>query len=203
MIHPDTALRWIDERMGYGLVATRPIPRGTITWVGDTLDARISFARFRKLPLNIKETVDTYAYIEADGFVLCWDNARFVNHSCEANCLGPGHDFEFAVRDIAPGEQMLDDYGSMNLDGPFPCACGLPSCRKSILPDDLITFAPRWDAQIAAVLPRVRSVPQPLWALLSRGDRKAIKRACRGDGMLVSCRENYLGLIPELEDIWD
>ena len=38
----------------------------------------------------------------SDGIsILCWDNARFVNHSCEPNCLTGGFDFEFAIRDIA------------------------------------------------------------------------------------------------------
>jgi hypothetical protein len=38
MIHPDTELRFINEKIGHGVVATKFIPKGTITWVLDKLD---------------------------------------------------------------------------------------------------------------------------------------------------------------------
>lgn len=38
MIHPDTELRFINEKIGYGVVALKLIPRGTITWALDKLD---------------------------------------------------------------------------------------------------------------------------------------------------------------------
>src|SRR5207244_1281605 len=37
MVHPDTEIRHIDDKIGYGVVAMRFIPRGTITWVADVL----------------------------------------------------------------------------------------------------------------------------------------------------------------------
>jgi hypothetical protein len=37
MIHPDTELRYVNDIIGYGVFATRLIPRGTITWVQDEL----------------------------------------------------------------------------------------------------------------------------------------------------------------------
>jgi hypothetical protein len=38
MLHPDTELRFVNRTIGYGVFATRMIPRGTITWVRDRLD---------------------------------------------------------------------------------------------------------------------------------------------------------------------
>ena len=38
MIHPDTELRFINREIGFGVVATRLIRRGTIIWVRDELD---------------------------------------------------------------------------------------------------------------------------------------------------------------------
>ena len=39
MIHPKTTLRFINEEVGYGLYATEFIPKGTITYVKDSLEA--------------------------------------------------------------------------------------------------------------------------------------------------------------------
>jgi hypothetical protein len=33
VIHPATERRFLDSEPGYGVFATRPIPRGTIVWV--------------------------------------------------------------------------------------------------------------------------------------------------------------------------
>src|SRR5579863_4738128 len=113
LIHPDSELRFISHEMGYGLFATRAIPKGTITWVGDSLDQIISPARYAQLPALLRSQAFKYSYTNGRGErILCWDHGRFVNHSCAATCLSPGFDFEIAVRDIAPGEEITDDYGA-------------------------------------------------------------------------------------------
>ncbi len=38
MIHPHTEIKFINKEVGYGVVATDFIPKGTITWVLDKLD---------------------------------------------------------------------------------------------------------------------------------------------------------------------
>lgn len=38
MIHPDTKISYISPEKGYGDVATKLIPKNTITWVQDDLD---------------------------------------------------------------------------------------------------------------------------------------------------------------------
>jgi hypothetical protein len=37
MIHPHTQLQEINETIGYGVIATQVIPKGTIVWILDDL----------------------------------------------------------------------------------------------------------------------------------------------------------------------
>jgi hypothetical protein len=105
MVHPHSELRLINDAIGQGVVATRSIPRGTITWVFDPLDQIFDAAKSTRLPALLKPLFDKYSYVNGKGeMVLCWDHARFINHSCEPSCLSTGFDFEIAVRDIAAGE---------------------------------------------------------------------------------------------------
>ena len=137
LIHPDSELRFVNPAIGYGLFATRPIPKGSITWAADALDQIISPARLAALPEILSRQVHRYSYLNGRGDrILCWDHGRFVNHSCAASCLSPGFDFEIAVRDIAAGEQLTDDYGTLNPEEPFLCLCDAPNCRGQVLPDD-------------------------------------------------------------------
>ena len=42
MIHPHTRIHFINEEMGYGVFATQFIPKGTITYVKDSLELEIT-----------------------------------------------------------------------------------------------------------------------------------------------------------------
>jgi hypothetical protein len=59
------------------------------------------------------------------------------NHSCEPNAGiridGTRVDL-YAIRDIAPGEEVCFDYSTTLDEDDFtmPCQCGTPSCRKTI-----------------------------------------------------------------------
>lgn len=192
MLHPSTELRFINSLIGYGVFALRPIPKGTITWARDELDQTFSPARLARFSAFHRALLDRYSFVDKHGdYVLCWDHARYINHSCEAACLSPGYGFEIAVRDIAAGEELTDDYGSLNLDGPFTCHCGLPTCRKEILPDDLLKHGDRWDASIAAAFPLLPRVEQPLWDLVPEKDE--IAQVLAGKTPIASCRANYHG----------
>ncbi|MDN3492490.1 SET domain-containing protein [Winogradskyella bathintestinalis] len=101
MIHPKTALKFINDSIGYGVVATEFIPAGTITWALDDLDRAFTPDAVKAMDSVYKNIMDTYSYRNNKGnFVLCWDNGRFVNHSFRANCLTTAYDFEIAIRDI-------------------------------------------------------------------------------------------------------
>jgi uncharacterized protein len=185
VVHPDSELRFVNETIGYGVFATRRIPKGTFTWVHDDLDQIVDPDLDRRLPPTIAALLHKYSYLEPRGRVLCWDHARFINHSCAANCRSTGFDLELAIRDIEPGEQLTDDYGSLNVDYEFACACGAPTCRGVIRASDMIQYATAWDRDAAAAFHLAATVPQPLWPLLK--ERADIERALRGEIPVPSC----------------
>jgi len=190
VIHPDTELRFIDGVVGYGVVATRLIPKGTITWVGDDLDQRFSREQVAAMAPHYRDLVDTYSFVDWRGeYVLCWDHGRFVNHSCQPTCLAPGMELEVAVRDILPGDELTDDYGTLNLDEPFTCCRGCSGCRGQIQAGDLLTYAAAWDALVAPAFARIRSLEQPLWPFVR--EPGLVERALRDPASLPSCRALY------------
>jgi hypothetical protein len=169
MIHPHTELRFINEKIGYGIVALKPIPKGTITWVLDKLDRIFSPEQVRAMDPLYQQVLDKYTYRNSEGnHILCWDNARFVNHSSHANCLTTAYEFEIAIRDIAAGEELTDDYGYLNLEEPFEVIPEPGSNRNIIYPDDLLRYYPEWDQKLLSAFPGILQVDQPLFQLLSK-----------------------------------
>lgn len=169
MIHPHTELRFINEAVGYGVVATRFIPKGTVTWVKDKLDRTFSPAKVKELGKHYFDIMEKYCYRDRKGhYVLCWDISRFVNHSFNPSCFTTPYDFEFAIRDIHPGEELTDDYGYLNVSEPFECLPEEGSSRRVVYPDDIIRFAPEWDQKLKDVFPLFTTVDQPLTTFMSR-----------------------------------
>ena len=168
MIHPDTRLGHSSDVIGLGVFATRPIRKGTVVWALDDLDQRLSPVRVRRLGPRYRALLDRYAFFNSAGeSVVCWDLGRFVNHGCDANAISTGWDFDVAVRDIEPGEEICNDYGALNLDENFTCHCGSQVCRGTIHPEDFDRLWEGWDAQVRDAFPFVTKVPQPLWDLVS------------------------------------
>jgi uncharacterized protein len=193
MIHPDTELRFANPQIGHGVFATRLIPTGTITWARDRLDQAFTPAAIEHLPAIYYDIVLKYSFIDARGcFVLCWDHARFVNHSCNPTCRSAGYDFEVAVRDIAPGEELTDDYGSLNLEYAFSCSCGLPGCRQRVRPEDLLSYSDDWDRIVADPFRLIPTVPQPLWPFLE--EKGPIEAALSGSSPIASVKANYVNV---------
>ncbi len=182
MIHPHTALRFIDRGIGHGVVATRPIPRGTVTWVLDPLDQVLTAERIAALPSAMHFDRERHTFIRADGFaILPWDLTQFVNHCCEPNSLSTAEGFEIAVRDIVIGEQLSNDYANLGLRPTerLPCECGAFTCRGLVVPADQLRLNARWEKEIAAALEEAPHVPQPLSGLLTTGQRERIRAARR------------------------
>jgi uncharacterized protein len=169
MIHPDTELLFVNDVIGYGVFAKRPIPRGTITWVRDEFDQSFSSEQIARLSEPHLKVLRKYGYLDRHGrTVLCWDHARFMNHSCEANCLGAGYDFEIAVRDIRAGEELTGE----------------------VRPDDMIRLADRWDELLRGSFPLLQQVPQPLWPLVVEKDD--VLHASSNADLMRSCRFHHL-----------
>lgn len=165
-MHPDTEIRFINEEIGYGVVATKFIPEGTITWAQDDLDRVLKPREVEKMSRMSKEMVDKFSFRNKAGdFVLCWDLAKYVNHSFHSNCLSSAYGFEIAVRDIHPGEELTDDYGYLNITEPFK-AKDEGTERNTVYPDDLLNFHEKWDEQLQKAFSYFLDVEQPLGELL-------------------------------------
>ena len=190
MIHPHTELRFINDQIGYGVVATRLIPCGTITWVRDAFDQSLSAAQVERMAPIYRDIAAKYCFVDARGnLVLCWDLARYVNHSCDPSCRSAGYDFELAVRDIHPGEELTDDYGSLNLEYDFICCCGSAMCREKIRPDDLLRYADVWDQIVLEPFRLIPTVAQPLWSVVK--EKNVIAEVLANKIPLAACRENH------------
>ena len=162
MIHPKTELKFINKEIGYGVVATEFIPAGTITWVLDKLDREFSPKEMSSLEPIYKNILETYSYRNSKGnYVLCWDYGRFVNHSFNSNCLSTAYEFEIAIRDIHPGEQLTDDYGYLNISEPVK-GIDEGTKRKIVYPNDLLKYHKIWDKKITRVFNKITEFEQPL-----------------------------------------
>jgi uncharacterized protein len=168
MIHPHTELRFINETIGSGVFARRAISAGTLVWVRSELDPAYSVERMSRMSSACRAYVNRYAYIDQRGdYVLCIGDGKYVNHSCDPATLSFPPEFNLAVRDIEPGQEITCDYGVSALAAPLACQCGAANCRKTVLPDDPRRMLPQWNAALSRVLSLVRQVEQPLWPFLS------------------------------------
>ena len=191
MIHPKTELKHISNEVGYGVVATEFIPAGTITWVLDKLDREFSPSDFQQMDTIYQNILDTYTFRNNKGnFVLCWDNGRYVNHSFNSNCLTTAYDFEIAIRDIQPGEQLTDDYGYLNIPYPFR-GIDEGTRRKIVYPNDLEKYYKVWDKKIQQVFSKIVKHQQPLGELLDQETWNKIKGIVAGTDQMDSILSNY------------
>jgi hypothetical protein len=191
MIHPFTELKFISEEKGYGVVAKQFIPKGTITWVQDSLDMIFDKTMLAELGPNYAPIIDTYSFRDNQGnFVLCWDLAKYVNHSFNSNCLSTPYNFEIAIRDIHPGEELTDDYGYLNITEPFEA---LPEggSRTVVYPDDLLRYHQIWDDKIAEAMPFLNSVNQPLMTFIDQETQDKLQAILAGKQAMESILTCY------------
>lgn len=163
MIHPDTELRKVNDIIGYGVFARRFIPKGSIVYVKDPLEIEVTPEQFETMDAQLQAAVNWFSYIDETGCrIVSWDIAKYVNHSCDANTISTGYGFEIAVRDIAPGEEITDEYGIFNLPEVLRCRCGAANCRGVISQDDWDIYGRVWDKCARAALQFLPQVAQPL-----------------------------------------
>lgn len=192
MIHPHTELKFISPEIGYGVVATRFIPKGTITWIFDPLDQVFTPEEAQQMPALFKEKLYIYSYRDHDGnFVLCWDNSRFVNHSFHSNCISTAYNFEMAIRDIHPGEELTDDYGYLNVTEPFVCLPEPGTSRTMVMPDDLLHFYKEWDGQLEEAFKDFNKVPQPFLEYIDERHKAKVYAVAAGKAEMDSILNCY------------
>lgn len=133
---------------GRGVWATGKVRKGTwiLEYTGERISHEEADLRYDDASMERHHTflfiIDSETCIDAaEG----GNEARFINHSCDPNCEAvlSAEDREIwivALRDIAAGEELTYDYG-YTLDSEsieealrnYPCTCGSPRCRGTIL----------------------------------------------------------------------
>jgi uncharacterized protein len=191
MMHPDTEVQFISEDIGYGVVAKKFIPKGTITWVQDELDQIYTPQQVEKMKDFSKQMIDKYTFRNNQGnFVLCWDISKYVNHSFRSNCFSTAYDFEIAVRDIHAGEELTDDYGYLNVTDAFKAKNeGTP--RTTVYPDDLLNYHEEWDRILQETISFLPRVEQPLMSLVSNKIQQELKMVLNGEKQMESILSVY------------
>jgi uncharacterized protein len=130
---------------GLGGFAVRRIRKGTriVEYRGERItpeEADRRYDDFNAQPHVLLFTVDKATVIDAgvDG-----NDARFINHSCEPNCItviDRKRVYIEASREIAPGEELTYDYNLTQDEPPdeetklrYACHCGAKKCRGTML----------------------------------------------------------------------
>jgi len=115
-----------------GVYATTPIRKGSR--VVEYTGPRISPEEADRI---YEHSSRTYLYGLEDGKTVI-DGVglgAYLNHSCDPNCEVDeikGRVWIIALRDIAPGEELLWDYNLYDDEDPAPCYCGSPRCRGTM-----------------------------------------------------------------------
>ncbi len=192
MMHPDTELGFVNETIGYGVFATKFIPKGTITWALDELDQTFNETYVNSLNKIQRQNLLKYCYRDNQGkYILCWDIAKFVNHSFNANCISTAYEFEIAIKDIYPGEQLTDDYGYLNVDEPFNCVQEPNSSRTKVMPDDILYFYQEWDEKVAEAMKYFNNVEQPLRSFIKSNFVNKVNAVALAEKPLDSIKTCY------------
>ncbi len=108
---------------GLGLFAAEPIPKGTLVakW-NPAFDSSFTDEEIARLPDLARTFLDRYAWRAKDGtWHVSLDDSRYTNHSLTPNLVvdetTEGWESR-AARDIAPGEELLEDYSTYDEDFP-------------------------------------------------------------------------------------
>ncbi|HBL74853.1 MAG: SET domain-containing protein-lysine N-methyltransferase [Bacteroidetes bacterium GWF2_42_66] len=191
MIHPHTELQFINEEIGYGVVAKKLIKKGTITWAFDQLDREYTPAQIGAMDEVYRDVLMTYTFRNRKGnHVFCWDHGRYVNHSFRPNCMATAYNFEIAIRNIQPGEQLTNDYGYLNIIEAFrPYPEG--TRREVVYPDDLIRYSGDWDRKILPAFLKIRKTEQPLGRVIDPEVWEKINAVIDGKVAMESIRACY------------
>jgi SET domain-containing protein len=103
---------------GFGVFAAAPVAKGTPVWrFAKGLDMDFDPGIVDTLPQHVRIFFSHYGYLDRNvrRIILCFDDARFVNHSDAPNVATDyaqdAYGLDVALRDIAAGEELTMDYG--------------------------------------------------------------------------------------------
>jgi SET domain-containing protein len=119
---------------GTGAFAAEAIPaRRKIGEIrGEPISVREARRRAKALErIMIVEVSETRAIDAANSS----DPLRYTNHSCKPNAvlrIRQGRVEFYAMRAIAPGEEITCGYGESHHEGRLACRCGAPGCAGKL-----------------------------------------------------------------------
>ena len=102
---------------GMGLFAAAFVPAGQVIWTfTEGVDWRIDPKDVEAFPEPYRTWLGHYMFQEDSGsFVLCGDNAKFMNHHRSPNCSDADPRFTITLRDIRVDEELTCNYLELDL----------------------------------------------------------------------------------------
>ncbi len=104
---------------GLGLLADQDIKQGTVIWkFAPNLDLVLTKEWLKDYDEEVANRLLDYCYRVDDKYILCCDNARFINHSSKANTIDNSKlEAEvIAKKDIKAGEEITSNYADFDDD---------------------------------------------------------------------------------------
>ena len=204
MLHPDLTVVDLGGPLGRRVLANRPIPRGTIVWVGHQEEEILTDAKRLRLSEQERQEWLELGWVNVNGDIcLCGDDARYINHSCGPNSIETGHNMSLLVRSLEPGDELTEDYLFLNRRYAFRCLCDSANCRGAVqvIPGQLDGILERLDRLLHVACREVTEVPQPLWSIISQETATALQRAASGTERLPGPRPQLRPVPIDLDGI--
>jgi len=116
-----------------GVFTLERIPKGSLVveYTGTRMKHDDADTLYSERPYTYLFGVGDGTYV-VDGYGM----AMYLNHSCAPNCETEEDEDERvwirAIRDIAPGEELVYDYFLYDGEGDAPCTCGADRCRGTM-----------------------------------------------------------------------
>ncbi len=103
---------------GVGLFAAHRIRQGTPIWeFTEGVDWLLTRSELDAFPEPFRSRIRHYVYLDDDQrYVLCGDNAKFMNHHDEPNCTDRDPRYTVTLRAIERGEELTCDYREFDAD---------------------------------------------------------------------------------------
>lgn len=100
---------------GIGLFTLNEIKRGTQIWVLNPLTTQVFWKKqflniCSTLPKPVLEDFIKFSYVRNGSIYTLSDNTRFINHSFDPNIGFQNDKSLIALKDIAPGEELVENY---------------------------------------------------------------------------------------------
>ena len=137
---PPTGTRGNPQKFAVDVKASRIDGQGA--FAAEPIPARRKIGEIRGEPISVREArrraqgqarimiveITERRAIDASESV---DALRFTNHSCQPNAvlrIRQGRVEFYAMRHVAPGEELTVNYGETHHEGRLRCRCGAPGC---------------------------------------------------------------------------